>query len=79
MQSLLIFTAELQTAKRRFLEQFESSDDYRFSQEHSEEAQRHQEHIVRKPWKGHSMYERRETTSHGVLSATLRRNQNRID
>jgi hypothetical protein len=79
MQSILIFAADLQMAKRRLLEKFESSDDYRFSLEHNEDAPRHQEHILLKPWKGYSMYERRETTSHGVLPDSVRRDQNRIE
>jgi hypothetical protein len=79
MQSILIFTADLQMAKRRILEQFESPDDYRFSAEHNEDAPGHQEHSLVKPWKGYSMYERTETTSHGVLPDTIRRDQNRIE
>ena len=78
MQSLLIFVADLQMAKRRILEKFESADDYRSSPEHNGDAPRHQETQLLKPWKGYSMYERRETTSHGVLPDTLRREQNRI-
>src|SRR5260370_25533841 len=38
MQSILIFATDVQMAKRRFLEQFESSDDYRFSPEHNGDA-----------------------------------------
>ncbi len=79
MQSILIFATDLQMAKRRFLEQFESSDDYRFSPEHNGDASGRPQLIVRKPRKGHWMYERRETTSYGVLPDTLRRDQNRID
>jgi hypothetical protein len=51
MQSLLIFAADLQMARRRILEKFESSDDYRFSLEHNEDAPRHQEHILLNPWR----------------------------
>ncbi len=79
MQSILILTADLQMAKRRLLEKFESLDDYRFSPEHNEDAPGHPEHIFLKPWKGHSMYESTETTSSGVLPDTYRRDQNRIE
>ena len=79
MQSTLIFTADLQMAKRRLREKFESSDDYRFSRKPNEDAPGHQELILLKRWKGYSMYERRETASHGVLPHTLRRDQNRIE
>jgi hypothetical protein len=79
MQSILIFAADLQMAKRRILEKFESSDDYRFSPEHNEDTPGRQEHILPKPLKGYSMYESTETTSHGVLPDTFRRDQNRIE
>jgi hypothetical protein len=79
MQSILIFTADLQMAKRRICEKFESSDDYRVSPEHNEDAPGHQELMLLKPWKGYLMYEKRETTSHGVLPDTFRRDQNRIE
>ncbi len=79
MQSILIFTADLQMAKRRLLEKFESSDDDRFSPEHNEDTPGRQEHILLRPWKGYSMYESTEITSHGVLSDTFRREQNRIE
>jgi hypothetical protein len=79
MQSILIFIADLQMAKRRFLEKFESSDDHRFSLEHNEDGLGHQELMLLKARKGYSTYETRETTSHGVLPDTLRRNQDRIE
>jgi len=66
-------------AKRRFLEKFESLDDHRFSLEHNEDGLGHQELMLLKPRKSYSMYEKRETTSHGVLPDALRRDENRID
>jgi len=39
MQSLLIFIAEFQTAQKRFLKNFELSDDCRFSRERNDDAQ----------------------------------------
>jgi len=79
MQSILIFAADLQMAKRRILEKFESSGDCRSSPEHNEDAPGHQEHILLKPCKGYSMYESTETTSHRVLPDTFLRDQNRIE
>jgi hypothetical protein len=79
MQSILIFAADLQMAKRRILEKFKSSDDCRSSPEHNEDEPGHEEHFLLKPWKGYSMYERTETTSHGILPDTFRRDQNRIE
>ena len=38
MQSLLIFIAEFQTAKKRLLKNFELSDDSRFSRERNDDA-----------------------------------------
>jgi hypothetical protein len=38
MQSILIFIVDLQMAKRQFVEKFESSDDYRVSPEHNQDA-----------------------------------------
>ena len=79
MQSLLIFIAELQTAKSRLLKNFGLSDHGGFSEERNADAQgREQRLSILKPWKSYSMYEREETTSYGVLRHTLRRNQNRI-
>jgi hypothetical protein len=73
MQSLLIFNAEFQTAQKRFLKNFELSDDCRFSRERNDDAQGRIEQLsIIKSWKSYSMYERRETTSHGVLPDTLR-------
>jgi hypothetical protein len=73
MQSLLIFIAEFQTAQKRFLKNFELSDDCRFSRERNDDAQGRIEQLsILKSWKGYSMYERRETTSHEVLPDTLR-------
>lgn len=74
MQSILTFNADLQMAKRRLRE-----NDCGPSPEHSEDAPSHQEPSLLKRWKGDSMYERRETTSHGVLSDIPRRDQNRIE
>ena len=72
MQSLLIFNAEFQTAQKRFLKNFDLSDDCRFSREPSDDAQGDIEQLsILKSWKSYSMYERRETTSHGVLPDTL--------
>ena len=73
MQSLLIFNAEFQTAQKRFLKNFELSGDCRFSRERNDDAQDRIEQLsILKSWKSYSMYERRETTSHGVLPDTLR-------
>lgn len=73
MQSLLIFNAEFQTAQKRFLKNFELSDDCRFSRERNDDAQDRIEQLsILKSWKSYSMYERRETTSQGVLPDTLR-------
>jgi hypothetical protein len=79
MQSLLIFIAELQTAKSRLLKNFGLSDHGGFSEERDDDAQGREERIsILKPWKSYSIYEREETTSYGVLPDMLRRNQNRI-
>jgi hypothetical protein len=73
MQSLLIFNAEFQTAQKRFLKNFELSDDCGFSRERNHDAQGRIEQLsILRSWKSYSMYERRETTSHGVLPNTLR-------
>jgi len=80
MQSLLIFIAELQTAKSRLFKNFGLSDHGGFSEERDDDdAQGREERIsILKPWKSYSIYEREETTSYGVLPDMLRRNQNRI-
>ena len=80
MQSLLIFIAELQTAKSRLLKNFGLSDHGGFSEERDDDdTQGREERIsILKPWKSYSIYEREETTSYGVLPDMLRRNQNRI-
>jgi hypothetical protein len=64
MQSILIFSADLQMAKRRIGEKFESSDEHRVLPEQNEDAPGHQELMLLKPWTGYSTYEKRETTSH---------------
>ena len=80
MQSLLIFIAEFQTAKRRLLKNFGLSDHGDFSEERNDDdAQGREKRLsILKPWKSYSMYEREETTSYRVLPDTLRRNQTRI-
>ena len=80
MQSLLIFIAEFQTAKRRLLKNFGLSDHGDFSEERNDDdAQGREKRLsILKPWKSYSMYEREETTSYGVLPDTLRRDQNRF-
>jgi hypothetical protein len=77
MQSLLLFIAEVQAAKRRLLNNFEVSGDGRSSREPKGDAQ---DCDTLKPTNArkYTMYESRETTSPGVLSDTLRCNQNRI-
>jgi hypothetical protein len=54
MQSLLIFIAEFQTAQKRFLKNFELSDDCRFSRERNDDAQGHIERLsILKSWNAH--------------------------
>ena len=78
MQSPLILIAECQTVKSRFLKNFELSDEGGSSQERNDDAQGRKERLsILKPSKTYSMYERRETTSHGVLSGIPRWNQKR--
>jgi hypothetical protein len=78
MQSPIIFSTEFQTAKSRLLKNFGLSDRGGLSQERDDDAQGREERIsVLKPRKSYSMYEREETTSYGILPATLRRTQNR--
>jgi hypothetical protein len=45
MQSLLIFIAEFQTAKKRLLRNFELSDDSRFSRERNDDVQGRRERL----------------------------------
>jgi hypothetical protein len=45
MQSLLIFIAEFQTAKKRLLKNFELSDDSGFSRERNDDAQGRRERL----------------------------------
>jgi hypothetical protein len=78
MQSLLIFIAEFQTAKRRFLNNFEVSRDGRSSLEPYEDDRGCESLKAVNLSENTPMYESRETNSHGVLSDTLRCNQNRI-
>jgi hypothetical protein len=78
MQSLLIFIAEFQAAKRQLLNNLEVSDGGRSSLEPNED------HRGCDPLKAVNlsenmpMYESRETSSHGVLSDTLHCKRNRI-
>ena len=77
MQSPLIFIAEFQAAKSRFLKNFELSDDGGISRERDDEVQGREEwHSILKLSKSYSMYESRETTSHGAVPGTGR-NQKR--
>lgn len=74
MQSPLIFITEFQAAKSRFLKNFALSDDGGISQERDDDVQGREEwHSILKLSKSDSMYESRETTSHGVLPGTGRK------
>jgi hypothetical protein len=77
MQSLLIFIAEFQTAKRQLLNNFEVSGDGRSSLEPKEDDPGCDSLKAVNRSENTPMYESRETSSHGVLSDTLRCNQNR--
>jgi hypothetical protein len=78
MQSLLIFIAEFQTAKRQLLNNFEVSGGGRSSLEPNEDDRGCDSLKAANLSENTPMYESRETSSHGVLSDTLRCNQNRI-
>ena len=79
MQSLLIFIAEFQTAKRPLLNNFEGSGGGRSSLEPNEDDPGCDSLKAVNLSENTPMYESRETTSYGVLSDTLRCKQNRID
>ena len=79
MQSLLIFIAEFQTAKKRLLKNFELSDDSRFSRERNDDAHGRIERLsVLSPGRAIRCMKEEKLLSHGVILDTLRRNQNRI-